>query len=71
MTYGPRGNPGAPRDPRPGDLLDHVLHTEGEAYALLHRPGAAGRDVVEVLTGSVSLPGTLADIPLPPRPAPG
>ncbi|MEC4019645.1 anthranilate synthase family protein [Streptomyces sp. H27-D2] len=52
------------------------------AFAVLHRPEAArpgGQDVLDVLIGEVSLPGTLADIPLadtpraedPATPAPG
>lgn len=48
-----------------GDLLHQVLTTPGQPYALLHRPGATGPDVVEVLTGRISNPDTLADIPLP------
>ncbi|MEU9673588.1 anthranilate synthase family protein [Streptomyces parvus] len=77
MTYCPPGIPGtsgvpsSPHAPASTDLLDRVLSARREAYALLHRPGAGGRGMVEVLTGSVSLPGTLADIPLPPPPAPG
>ncbi|MFB7673757.1 anthranilate synthase family protein [Kitasatospora purpeofusca] len=49
------------------DLLAEVLAGRPEAFALLHRPGAAGDTgpVVEVLTGSVALPATLAGIPLP------
>ncbi|MEV5969528.1 chorismate-binding protein [Streptomyces sp. NPDC051921] len=44
------------------------------AYALLHRPGAGrtgaadAADVLDVLVGRVSLPPTLAGIPLPDRP---
>ncbi|MGO4634189.1 anthranilate synthase family protein [Streptomyces sp. 2RAF24] len=38
------------------------------AYALLHRPGAGSPDVLDVLVGRVSLPATLAGIPLPERP---
>ena len=49
-----------------GDLLDQALNGPAQQpYALLHRPGATGPDVVEVLTGEVSLPATLADIDLP------
>jgi len=49
-----------------GDLLDQALNGPAQQpYALLHRPGATGPDTVEVLTGEVSLPGTLADIDLP------
>ncbi|MDQ0757378.1 anthranilate synthase family protein [Streptomyces canus] len=52
------------------DLLDHVLDTPSQPYALLYRPGT-DPGAVEVLTGTVSLPATLADIPLPPVPGPG
>ncbi|WP_329426651.1 anthranilate synthase family protein [Streptomyces sp. NBC_01268] len=38
------------------------------AYALLHRPGAGPPDVLDVLVGRVSLPATLAGIPLPEGP---
>lgn len=65
MTYPPPptyGRDGA------GDLLEQVLNSRSRAYALLHRPAATGPGSVEVLTGSVSLPATLADIPLPPAP---
>jgi phenazine biosynthesis protein phzE len=54
-----------------GDLLDRVLSGGGEPFALLHRPHAAGPAAVEVLTGPVSLPATLADIPLPAAQGPG
>ena len=47
------------------DLLDQALARPGQPYALLHRPGATGPGTVEVLTGQVTLPATLADIPLP------
>lgn len=53
-----------------GDLLDAALSGRPEAFALLHRPGATGPDVIEVLTGTVSLPATLADIPLSPAAPP-
>ncbi|MER5933279.1 anthranilate synthase family protein [Streptomyces sp. NPDC002054] len=53
------------------DLLDRVLKDPSQPFALLHRPGTTGPDLVEVLTGSVSLPATLADIPLPAEPDPG
>ncbi|MDR6981048.1 phenazine biosynthesis protein phzE [Streptomyces sp. 3330] len=58
--------------PPPGDdLLDRVLNAPAQPYALLHRPGATGPATVEVLTGEVTLPATLAGIPLPARPADG
>ncbi|QDY75180.1 anthranilate synthase family protein [Streptomyces qinzhouensis] len=53
------------------DLLDQVLNDPSQAFALLHRPGTTGPGRVEVLTGTVSRPATLAAVPLPPAPAPG
>ncbi|MFE6895064.1 anthranilate synthase family protein [Streptomyces sp. NPDC057694] len=47
-----------------GDLLDTALSGRSQAFALLHRPGATGGDVVEILTGAVSRPVSLADLPL-------
>ncbi|GAA2935709.1 phenazine biosynthesis protein PhzE [Streptomyces thioluteus] len=58
--------------PATGDLLGRVLGTAGArpaAYALLHRPEAAGPGVMDVLVGEVSHPATLADIELPDTPA--
>ncbi|WP_200261990.1 anthranilate synthase family protein [Streptomyces sp. HSG2] len=49
------------------DLLALILSPEPPPFALLHRPESNGPDVVEVMVGDVSTPGTLADIP---RPAP-
>lgn len=63
MTYGPSATL---RDETVGDLLDQVLNGPSQPFALLHRPGTTGAGVVEVLTGSVSLPASLADLPLPP-----
>ncbi|MCX5372769.1 anthranilate synthase family protein [Streptomyces sp. NBC_00103] len=63
MTYGPPTNP--------DDLLARALDTPGRPYALLHRPGTSGPDTVEVLTGDVTRPATLADITLPARPEDG
>ncbi|WBO69662.1 chorismate-binding protein [Streptomyces camelliae] len=53
------------------DLLDQALNGPAQPYALLHRPGATGPGAVEVLTGEVSLPASLADIALPEGPADG
>ncbi|CAL9654692.1 anthranilate synthase family protein [Streptomyces sp. enrichment culture] len=53
------------------DLLQKVLDEPSQPYALLHRPTTTGPGAVEVLTGTVSQPATLADIPLPPAPAAG
>ncbi|NUP36907.1 MAG: phenazine-specific anthranilate synthase [Streptomyces sp.] len=47
-----------------GDLLDRVLNLEVPAFALLHRPETGVPDTVDVLVGEVTLPETLADIPL-------
>ncbi|MFG2606513.1 anthranilate synthase family protein [Streptomyces sp. NPDC048514] len=68
MTSRPRRAPG---DTEAGDLLEQVLTGKPQPYALLHRPATTGSGVVEVVAGSVSLPATLADIPLPPAPEPG
>ncbi|MFB7248323.1 phenazine-specific anthranilate synthase component I [Streptomyces populi] len=54
-----------------GDLLDAALGGRPQAFALLHRPGATGPGVIEVLTGTVSHPATLAGIPLAPTAPPG
>ncbi len=72
MTGGLSGTSGHESAP---DLLGQVLEGRPEAFVLLHRPGAPvggdGGPVVEVLTGSVALPATLADIPLPAAAGPG
>jgi len=52
------------------DLLSG-LGGGGRAFALLHRPGAAGSAYVEVLTGEVCQVDTLAELPLPAGPATG
>ncbi|MEW2393882.1 anthranilate synthase family protein [Streptomyces venezuelae] len=59
----PHPAPGGPD--AAADLLHAALEGHAEAFALLHRPGATGPDTIEVLTGAVSHPATLADIPLP------
>ncbi|MFG2893094.1 anthranilate synthase family protein [Streptomyces sp. NPDC048248] len=51
------------------DLLARVLAAGPPAFALLHRPEATGRGLLEVFTGTASEAGTIADIPLPDRPA--
>ncbi|MDI3409430.1 anthranilate synthase family protein [Streptomyces cavernicola] len=63
MTYGPLAPAG---HQAPDDLLGRAMAGKLGAYALLHRPGTTGSGVVDVLTGPVSLPTGLADIPLPP-----
>ncbi|MBQ1041659.1 chorismate-binding protein [Micromonospora sp. C32] len=52
------------------DLLSG-LGGDGRAFALLHRPGAAGCAYVEVLTGEVCDVDTLGGLPLPAEPATG
>ncbi|MCX3062914.1 anthranilate synthase family protein [Streptomyces beihaiensis] len=54
----------------PSDLLDRVLNRQAPAFALLHRPESGDPDAVDVLVGDVTLPKTLADIPLTDRTAP-
>ncbi|MER7833945.1 anthranilate synthase family protein [Streptomyces sp. NPDC095602] len=56
-------------DPAGRDLLDVVLTDPPDAYALLYRPESAGPRVLDVLTGAVSTPRTLAGIPLADEPA--
>lgn len=55
----------------PGDLLGRVLNLQAPAFALLHRPETGVPDTVDVLVGDVTLPETLADIPLTDHPMPG
>ncbi|REF00822.1 anthranilate synthase family protein [Thermomonospora umbrina] len=52
------------------DPLDQVLGRRPPPFALLHRPDAAGTDRLDVLVGTVSLPESLADIPLSEEPPP-
>ncbi|MEV0533896.1 anthranilate synthase family protein [Kitasatospora sp. NPDC050463] len=52
------------------DLLDRVLAPLPPAFALIHRPESTGPDALDVLVGTVSTPGTLADLPVPEGPAP-
>ena len=54
-----------------GDVLDQVLRRQAPAFALLHRPEAMASgapEVLEVLVGDVSTPGTLAEVAVPARP---
>jgi phenazine biosynthesis protein phzE len=46
------------------DLLEQVLAPEPGPFALLHRPGALGRDTIEVLIGDVSHAHSLAELDL-------
>lgn len=47
------------------DLLDRVLVPRPPPFALLYRPETIGPGLLDVLVGEISMPGTLADIPLP------
>ncbi|MBL1094311.1 MULTISPECIES: anthranilate synthase family protein [Streptomyces] len=53
------------------DLLGRVLAAPPPAFALLHRPEATGRGLLEVIRGTASTVDTLAGIPLPDGPADG
>ncbi|MER6222656.1 anthranilate synthase family protein [Streptomyces sp900105755] len=55
--------------PAEGDLLGRVLSADPGPFALLHRPETTGRGLLDVLVGEVSLPTSLADIPLTADPA--
>ncbi|MBT2383733.1 anthranilate synthase family protein [Streptomyces sp. ISL-11] len=46
------------------DLLTRVLAGRQAAFALIHRPDATGAGTLDVLTGDVTTPATLAGIPL-------
>ncbi|MBV9847384.1 MAG: chorismate-binding protein [Kutzneria sp.] len=47
------------------DLLEQVLSSRPGPFALLYRPERTGSAILEVLSGTVSTPKTLAEIPLP------
>ncbi|MFJ5265719.1 anthranilate synthase family protein [Streptomyces sp. NPDC088387] len=49
----------------PDDLLAGITGPEPPPFAILHRPEATGGGVLEILTGEVTRPATLEDIPLP------
>ncbi|GGT92276.1 anthranilate synthase family protein [Streptomyces lateritius] len=46
------------------DLLSRVLGTDPPAFAVLHRPETTGPGALDLLTGDISMPATLADLPL-------
>ncbi|MFI0740343.1 anthranilate synthase family protein [Streptomyces sp. NPDC021100] len=46
-------------------LLDRVLAPDPPPFALLYRPGTAGGDRIDVLTGTLTTPRRVADLPLP------
>ncbi|MEU1503557.1 anthranilate synthase family protein [Kitasatospora sp. NPDC005748] len=56
---------GAGAAPYPVDLLDRVLGLRPPPFALIHRPESTGPDALDVLVGTVSTPGTLAELPVP------
>ncbi|MFF7857365.1 chorismate-binding protein [Streptomyces sp. NPDC007904] len=59
---------GAPHD----DLLGRILgERPPAAYALLHRPGATGPGVLDVVAGEATELRTLAELPLPDDPVAG
>lgn len=49
----------------PGTILGRILSDDPPPFAILHRPERTGPDTLEVLTGTMSAPATLAGIPLP------
>ncbi|PZT72594.1 MULTISPECIES: chorismate-binding protein [unclassified Streptomyces] len=52
----------------PGPLLRRILAGDPPPFALLHRPRTAGADRLELMTGTVSEPGSIAELPLPQGP---
>jgi 2-amino-4-deoxychorismate synthase len=52
-------------------LLDAILAQEVPAFAMLHRPDGSRPRTVDILTGDVTLPASLADIALPQAPSDG
>ncbi|MCW5253045.1 anthranilate synthase family protein [Streptomyces sp. SHP 1-2] len=67
----PQAAPGAAPGSRPLDRILTALGRTAEPFALLHRPDATGPGLLDVLTGPVTLPGTLAELPLPDGPPAG
>ncbi|MEU9204891.1 anthranilate synthase family protein [Streptomyces sp. NPDC048332] len=53
-----------------GDLLGRALAPDPGAFALIHRPETVGAGLVDVFLGTVTLPRTLAEIPVPHAAAP-
>ncbi|MFB7620369.1 anthranilate synthase family protein [Kitasatospora sp. NPDC056181] len=60
----------APGD-RPHPLLQRVLAPQPPPFALLHRPQATGPGHLELMTGTITRPATLAALPLPQPHGPG
>ncbi|BAJ31600.1 MULTISPECIES: phenazine-specific anthranilate synthase component I [Kitasatospora] len=56
---------------RDGALLARILDGSTEVFALLHRPEAAGEDVLDVLTGEVTEVATIAGLELDGAPRAG
>ncbi|MFF3317968.1 anthranilate synthase family protein [Streptomyces sp. NPDC003035] len=48
----------------PTDLLSRILGPNPPAFAVLHRPETTGPGALDLLTGEISLPATLADLPV-------
>ncbi|MEU6878665.1 anthranilate synthase family protein [Streptomyces sp. NPDC046712] len=46
------------------DLLSRILGPNPPAFAVLHRPETTGPGALDLLTGEISLPVTLADLPV-------
>ncbi|MFD7326576.1 anthranilate synthase family protein [Streptomyces sp. NPDC059875] len=46
------------------DLLSRILGPNPPAFAVLHRPETTGPGALDLLTGDISLPATLADLPV-------
>ena len=45
--------------------LARYLTADAPAFALLHRPGATGPEVVELVTGDLVKAAVIADLPVP------
>ncbi|MFE5597696.1 anthranilate synthase family protein [Streptomyces coelicoflavus] len=52
----------------PDPLLRRILADDPPPFALLHRPRTTGADRLELMTGTVSEPGLIAELPLPQGP---
>ncbi|UCM91528.1 anthranilate synthase family protein [Streptomyces marincola] len=65
-AHTPAPRPEAPRAAGTPDLLDRLLTAAAPhaPFALLHRPESGTAGVVDVLTGDITHPRTLADLPL-------
>ncbi|MFT2016823.1 anthranilate synthase family protein [Streptomyces sp. 796.1] len=67
-TPQPTAHPTGGEDPTGApELLERVLTGRAPVFALLHRPESTGPGQLDVLTGTMSSPATLADLPVPDR----